>query len=53
MPAVPEQLPPGRQNDDGDHARIDELPTAPSGLPDRWVPNFLRGVEEFTTAFLC
>ena len=36
MPAVPEQLPPGSQNDDGDHERIDELPTAPSGLPARW-----------------
>lgn len=36
MPAVPEQLPPGRQNDAGHHERIDELPTAPSGLPARW-----------------
>ena len=51
MPAVPKQLPSGSQNDAGDHERIRKSPEAPSGLPARWVPHYLRGVEEFTTAF--
>ena len=36
MPAVPEQLPSGIQNDAGHHERIGEAPTAPSGLAARW-----------------
>lgn len=51
MPAVPEQLPPGSQNDAGDHERIRESPTAPTGLLDRWVPNNSYGAEAFTIAF--
>lgn len=52
MPVVPEQLPPGSQNDPGDHERIDKSPAAPTGQSDRWVPNYFGGTEVGIVVFL-